>query len=335
MSAPRPPSTMVRSDGPPPFDDPGADIIVRSSEGVNFRTYKLLLALASPHFRGMFELPQATNQATDEMNGVPVIFLYDNKNQVCGKDIVHFLLASCHPERLQSKTSVPVEIAREVVDVAMRYEMLWAVKMVLGDAFLLEENPILVFALACRYGTQKDASVAAKETLRFAIKDFPSEPALELISGLQYHTLLQFHRRCGTLEREAAELGTLKEWIPDGVRSSLGEKHAPCGSGHVEIWTRILLPVKHPQTMQRPALPVRGCPRWWVRYMESVAELLETRPHCSTIKEKGLFDNALAQSCEICKQMVHPFMTIFIPVFVKKLDDIIREVSELPEYKFV
>lgn len=42
----------------PPFDDPEADIILRSSDNVDFHVYKFLLSLVSPVFKSMFALPQ-------------------------------------------------------------------------------------------------------------------------------------------------------------------------------------------------------------------------------------------------------------------------------------
>ncbi|EIN03893.1 hypothetical protein PUNSTDRAFT_29952, partial [Punctularia strigosozonata HHB-11173 SS5] len=36
-----------------------ADVILRTSDNVDFRVYKLILSLASPFFSDMFTLPQA------------------------------------------------------------------------------------------------------------------------------------------------------------------------------------------------------------------------------------------------------------------------------------
>lgn len=42
-----------------PFDDADADVILRSADGADFRLYKVILAKASPFFRGMFTLPDS------------------------------------------------------------------------------------------------------------------------------------------------------------------------------------------------------------------------------------------------------------------------------------
>ncbi|KAI0943266.1 hypothetical protein AcW1_002475 [Taiwanofungus camphoratus] len=45
---------------PPPFDDPEATPVLRASDSMDFRVYKLL-ALTSPVFRDIFSLPQSDN----------------------------------------------------------------------------------------------------------------------------------------------------------------------------------------------------------------------------------------------------------------------------------
>jgi hypothetical protein len=59
------------------FDDPDADIIIRSRDGVRFRTHKLLLSLASPIFRDMFSLPQPDHDK-DAGEGLPVVDLTES-----------------------------------------------------------------------------------------------------------------------------------------------------------------------------------------------------------------------------------------------------------------
>ena len=49
----------------PPFDDADADVIFRSSDGVEFRLYKNAIAKASPVFRDMFTLPDGPALTTE------------------------------------------------------------------------------------------------------------------------------------------------------------------------------------------------------------------------------------------------------------------------------
>ncbi|KAI6023597.1 hypothetical protein PISMIDRAFT_18795 [Pisolithus microcarpus 441] len=59
----------------PPFDHAKADVILRSSDGVDFRVFELFLSLASPFFETLFDLPQpsqAANADTEIEDGLPV-----------------------------------------------------------------------------------------------------------------------------------------------------------------------------------------------------------------------------------------------------------------------
>ncbi|KAF7350681.1 BTB domain-containing protein [Mycena sanguinolenta] len=47
-----------------PFDDTDADVILRSSDGVDFHVYRLVLSLASSVFKDMFGFPQPNSEAT-------------------------------------------------------------------------------------------------------------------------------------------------------------------------------------------------------------------------------------------------------------------------------
>ncbi|KAI6149875.1 hypothetical protein BKA82DRAFT_390182 [Pisolithus tinctorius] len=59
-----------------PFDHVKAVVILRSSNGVDFRVFKLFLTLASPLFETLFDLPQpseGTNTDMEIRDGLPVI----------------------------------------------------------------------------------------------------------------------------------------------------------------------------------------------------------------------------------------------------------------------
>lgn len=327
-----PESPKTFTDGPAPFDDPSADIIIRSSEGVDFRTYKLLLSLASPFFKGMFDVPRLANpegkkedrfKSDETRDGVPVIFLYDEKNQVCGKDVVEFVLGSCHPVRLQSsKPVISAEIIGTVVDVAMRYDVESAVKLALHDPHLLGNNPFLVFAISCRRGLAAEATLAAHRTLRFRVADFPQQGTLKPASSLQYNALLEFHKRCGMAAKSAAMPGG---WISAEVRG-LFPWDDKCSSNN--SWTYRLF--SNEMLWQRWGFNQnhRFCPQWWADYMENTATNLETRPHGSTVEDQSVFDGALENACDACiRKTFHPLMRKLVPELKDRVEEAIQRVS--------
>ena len=58
---------------PEPLDIPDPNLIIRSSDHVNFRVHKSLLAMASPFFRDLLSLPQPPN--SESVDGIPVVQL--------------------------------------------------------------------------------------------------------------------------------------------------------------------------------------------------------------------------------------------------------------------
>ena len=55
---------------------PDANIVIRSSDQVNFRVHKSLLAITSPFFEDMFSLPQPPDGET--VDGLPVVQLFED-----------------------------------------------------------------------------------------------------------------------------------------------------------------------------------------------------------------------------------------------------------------
>ncbi|KAH9167982.1 hypothetical protein EDB89DRAFT_1855964, partial [Lactarius sanguifluus] len=71
------------------LDIPDANIIVRSSDKVNFRVRKSVLAMSSPFFKDLFSLPQPTD---DELaDGLPVIQLSEDA------DLLNSLISLFYP----------------------------------------------------------------------------------------------------------------------------------------------------------------------------------------------------------------------------------------------
>jgi hypothetical protein len=292
----------------------------------------------------MFEIPQPMNidggekqrfQSDDTRDGIPVIFMHDDQNQVCGKDVVEFVLSSCHPAC--SQPQLLPEVVGPVIHVAIKYRMDWAAKRLLHDPHLLKVNPFLLFAHACHGGLAAEAMVAAKETLGFRIEDFPREPALKLISGYQYHALHEFHRRCG---KEASLLARRDNavWMSNETLRSFPDSHEPCSSSvnkNVDLWNKKLEISnsydKGPRRVARARnIPNSSSQQWWIEYMESTATALELRPHSSTVNDTVRVGETLtkaSRSCEICADRVGSLMSAFIPAFERKIEEVICKVS--------
>ena len=70
--------SQINSASPPlePIELPDANFIIQSSDNVNFRVHKSVLALASPFFKDLLSLPQPSDSET--IDELPVVQLSEN-----------------------------------------------------------------------------------------------------------------------------------------------------------------------------------------------------------------------------------------------------------------
>jgi hypothetical protein len=85
------PQTQIDSKTPPLelFDAPDANLIVRSSNFVDFRVHKPVLAMASSVFKDLFSLPQPPDSESDD--DFPVVKLPEDS------ELLHSLFSIIYP----------------------------------------------------------------------------------------------------------------------------------------------------------------------------------------------------------------------------------------------
>ena len=72
-----------------PFNVPDPNIILRSSDFVNFRVHKNVLAMASPFFKDLLSLPQPSD--SESVDGLPVVQLHE------GSELLNSLISMIYP----------------------------------------------------------------------------------------------------------------------------------------------------------------------------------------------------------------------------------------------
>ncbi|KAG9001405.1 hypothetical protein FRB90_011633, partial [Tulasnella sp. 427] len=86
--------------GPAPFHAEGkGDVILRSSNGVNYKVLRAILALASPVFDDMFEIPQGSN--APDSTEVPIIDVSESSQ------VLHSMLKLFYPTPIVTITGYP------------------------------------------------------------------------------------------------------------------------------------------------------------------------------------------------------------------------------------
>ncbi len=90
-----------------------ADVILRSSDLVDFRVHKSVLAMSSPFFSDMFSLPQPRNDAAPD--DLPVVCVSEDA------EVLNSLISMLYP--VPPKIPNSSERIYDVLDAAAKYDM--------------------------------------------------------------------------------------------------------------------------------------------------------------------------------------------------------------------
>lgn len=266
-------STQETTNAGPPFDNPKADVILRSCDNVDFRTFKLLLTLVSPIFEDMFGMEQQPSEdSINEMiDGAPVVSL-EEKSMTLGK-----LLGFCHPN------GPPVEVdkledLKDLLAAAVKYDMdalLSRIAVNLVAPKFLDEDPVRVYAIACRFKLENEARISARATLRIPLAGRPCLEELDHITGATLHRLVQYHEQCAAA---ATFLTANFEWIIN--RHHCWWSCRVCSRDQGDL-----------------------CTVWWMSYMNERSKKLAIRPYADTFQNStfGML-NSIVQKTASCKQ---------------------------------
>ena len=302
----------------PFFDDSSADIVLRSSNGFDFRVYKSILAKASPVFEGMFTLPLPPPSAVppeEYSNGLHVVKLTEST------EALDALLRFCYPVREPTLSSI--EKTLEVFHAARKYDIdegiMWAREKLTGFA---SKEPIRVYAIACRYGWENEARIAAKETLSMSLDTLLCSKSKELadISAFDLQRLCMYHISC---RKAIAHLSSPRfiienswtAWEPLWSRES-------CSCAHSVVKTST-----HVESTVYPYY----AKSWWCDYMEELKKALDTVPSkSSTSLPKALAAAVVkASTCPSCGSDALEGLMGCTEQLAAKLETEIEKVSSL------
>ncbi|KAI0352401.1 hypothetical protein OH77DRAFT_1409265, partial [Trametes cingulata] len=167
-----------------PFDRDDADIVLRSSDGIDFYVHRIILSLASPVFATMLALPQPPGAHVER----PVVDMSEDSQTL---DI---FLRVCYPEPAPEIPSL--HLLREVLGAAMKYDAA-AVMALAKDSMVLphlvDENPLDIFVMACCFGLEAQAQEAAVVAVASGAVVGKVCPGLDEIPAGVYQRLLQFN----------------------------------------------------------------------------------------------------------------------------------------------
>ncbi|OAX40148.1 hypothetical protein K503DRAFT_21412 [Rhizopogon vinicolor AM-OR11-026] len=277
----------------PPFQHAKADIILRSSDGIDFRVFTLFLNLASSSFDSIIEQAGRSGQISDDL---PIVSVEENHR------VLDIWLRFCYPSTLSEDPALDdFEDILPVLEAARKYSLKPLenkVRQVLKSR--MEKEPWRCFALAMRGDLVTEATLAAEHTLRQPL--IPAKfPEIDLITATEMLALLTYHQKCGI---RVQFLGENLSWITPGSHGWMISGSCGCESG-----SKFLL------DGQRPL-------KWWCDYLESTLTSLLDKPSGHTVQTglSGVIQDVRATGCSQCCSNILMNMTAFARSFSSKVD---------------
>ncbi|KAF5351354.1 hypothetical protein D9758_008044 [Tetrapyrgos nigripes] len=284
------------------FDDSEADVILQSSDNVEFRTYKSLLSLASPMFHGMFALPAPhKSDSTDEMrDGLPVVQMAEESTTL------EKLLMFCHPAH--APTLNTLDEIKGVLATAKKYGMVGAEER--AARFLRQfvvNEPLRVYCIAWNFQLEEEARLAARRLLASPLLPRRHVKELNYVPAIALHRLEEYHYSC---QRTAKTVALAYGWINKEalIRFDAGLLCYSCTNGGD------MTPVCNGHSISARS--------WWIDYMKAAAVALQERPCGATVKDPELLNNVFrkAAHCTLCRESVFTEMTEFCEIFAREVD---------------
>ncbi|KAG8871027.1 hypothetical protein FRB98_001115 [Tulasnella sp. 332] len=148
---------------PEPFDSASSgDCILQSSDGLRYKVYRVILSLASPVFRAMFDLPQSPAPAPPKAEDVPNLPIITVSEASATLSTLLLLLYPAMVAQIPS-----YDLAVEVIKAYDKYDInLASLRPFLHDALLSDEgltsNPLGVYAVAWRLNMREEVQKASR-----------------------------------------------------------------------------------------------------------------------------------------------------------------------------
>ncbi|KAF8739503.1 hypothetical protein AX14_009286 [Amanita brunnescens Koide BX004] len=175
---------------------PTTDLILRSSDSIDFFVIGPMLRRISPVFDGMF--PLKDNETKD---GQPVVRLQE------GSEVLHPLLEIIYHE-IDELDSENWLVYQDIVLAVRKYKMISIERKLekqVATSSLILNNPLRVYILATLLGWKEVQKAAALNTLSQPLSEMVYISELNLMTGADLYLLVRFRFRCGDEACKALE----------------------------------------------------------------------------------------------------------------------------------
>jgi hypothetical protein len=174
-------------------DMPNADVVLQSSDYVNFRVHRAILVTSSPFFRDMFSLPQPANDIAPD--GLPVLRLSENA------EVLNSLISMLYPVHPEMARSTDIILA--LLAATDKYDMGAIQSFIRAEVSregLLSPTDsggvFCMYAVACNKRLIPEMETAARLSLNYPLTFESLGEALRLFDGWALCGLAEFRLRC-------------------------------------------------------------------------------------------------------------------------------------------
>jgi len=177
---------------PESLDISGADIIIQSSDLVNFRIHKSILVSSSPFFRDMFSLPQPSDNET--IDGLTVVRFSEDAELIRALITVLYPIPSEIPtsyDRVLALLATTQKYNMAVVQSSIRAEISRGVLPI-----PVEAQPFRAYAIAFSNMLSPEIESAARLTLDYPLTFKSLGKDLLLFKGSALRELVSFRKKC-------------------------------------------------------------------------------------------------------------------------------------------
>jgi hypothetical protein len=184
----------------------------------------------------------------------------------------------------------------------------------------LQEDPVAVFAIACRHEWKDLTLEAAKSSLRVPIRnvsELPRPANLNDMTADTYHALLLYHSECAGV---AAAASSSLEW----VSYSNEIPGAGCPTD------RVICPTDY-RTWDYADMPQKGVVAWFAGYLQALTEKLANSPNARLDSPELLtLAGKRMSACPFCRENGFHRLAKFSVTLKAKIQREIDSVSLLP-----
>jgi len=299
-------------DALPPFDKDTADIILRSSDLVDFRVRKSILEEASDLFKDMFSLPQSKSCTgedngynADLKDGIAIIAMAEDSRTLDS------LLRICYPTPNPDLSDTGQ--LRSVLRAALKYTIDGAVEPIKVQirAIAIEE-PLRIYAIALESRLHDEARAAAKYSLNHRLQGV-YVPELELIPAGAYYRLLNYRERCSDAVNPLRS-GT--QWVLAAKMAWFEGPYCTCQAASTSIATDA---------------GTRTPKKWWWDLVQKMQAITDLTP-CGKALTTSIYQHACSAIttvalCSSCRTSVSSQLESFIRSYAAEVDRVTDQIS--------